>query len=97
MSSVDYISALNQNGSGLNITQIVDSLVEAETTPEKERINKKIEENNASISALLFFCASIRAITPVPVPTSIMCLQSWQFAQAPKRIPSVPIFIAANF
>ena len=51
MSSVDYISALNQNGSGLNITQIVDSLVEAETTPEKERLNKKIEESNASISA----------------------------------------------
>ncbi len=49
--AVDYISALNQNGSGLNITQIVDSLVEAETTPEKDRINKKIEENNASISA----------------------------------------------
>ena len=39
--SVDYISALNQNGSGLNITQIVDSLVEAETAPQKERINKK--------------------------------------------------------
>ena len=50
--SVDYISALNQNGSGLNITQIVDSLVEAETAPQKERINKKIEENNASISAI---------------------------------------------
>ena len=49
--AIDYISALNQNGSGLNITQIVDSLVEAETTPEKERLNKKIEENNASISA----------------------------------------------
>ena len=49
--AVDYISALNQNGSGLNITQIVDSLVEAETTPAKERVNKKIEENNASISA----------------------------------------------
>ena len=49
--AVDYISALNQNGSGLNITQIVDSLVEAETTPEKDRLNKKIEENNASISA----------------------------------------------
>ena len=51
MSSVDYISALNQTGSGLNITQIVDSLVEAETTPEKERLNKKIEESNASVSA----------------------------------------------
>ena len=49
--AVDYISALNQNGSGLNLTQIVDSLVEAETTPAKERINKKIDENNASISA----------------------------------------------
>ena len=49
--AVDYISALNQNGSGLNLTQIVDSLVEAETTPAKERINKKIDENNSSISA----------------------------------------------
>ena len=43
--SVDYISALNQNGSGLNITQIVDSLVQAETTPEKEHLNQKIEED----------------------------------------------------
>ena len=49
--AVDYISALNQNGSGLNLTQIVESLVEAETAPKKESINKKIEENNASISA----------------------------------------------
>ena len=28
--SVDYLSTINQGGSGLNITQIVDSLVEAE-------------------------------------------------------------------
>ena len=35
MSSVDYLSAINSKGSGLNVTQIVDSLVEAETTPEK--------------------------------------------------------------
>ena len=49
--AVDYLSALNQSGSGLNITQIVDSLVEAETSPAKERVNKKIEESNASISA----------------------------------------------
>ena len=49
--AVDYLSALNRNGSGLNITQIVDSLVEAETNPAKDRINKKIEESNASISA----------------------------------------------
>ena len=31
MSSVDYVSAINTKGSGLNITQIVESLVEAET------------------------------------------------------------------
>ena len=28
----DYLSALNSKGSGLNITQIVDSLVDAENT-----------------------------------------------------------------
>ena len=33
--AVDYISALNTKGSGLNITQIVDSLVDAETQPKK--------------------------------------------------------------
>ena len=33
--AVDYISAINQNGSGLNITQIVESLVEAELNQKK--------------------------------------------------------------
>ena len=28
--AVDYLSAINQRGSGLNLTQIVDSLVQAE-------------------------------------------------------------------
>ena len=60
--AVDYISALNQNGSGLNITQIVDSLVQAETTPEKERLNKKIEENNASISAFGELTSSLNSL-----------------------------------
>ena len=60
--AIDYISALNQNGSGLNITQIVDSLVQAETTPEKERLNKKIEENNASISAFGELTSSLNSL-----------------------------------
>ena len=34
MSQVDYLSALNTKGSGLNITQIVDALVDAEKTPQ---------------------------------------------------------------
>ena len=52
MSKVDYLSALNTKGSGLNITQIVDALVDAEKTPQTSLIEKKIETNNISISAI---------------------------------------------
>ena len=48
--SVDYLSALNNQGSGLNITQIVDSLVQAETTPLTSQIDKKIQKKNQQIS-----------------------------------------------
>ena len=41
--SIDYLSAINSKGSGLNVTQIVDSLVNAETTPDREAIQKKID------------------------------------------------------
>ena len=50
--AVDYISAINQNGSGLNITQIVESLVEAETKPKKDNINEKIDDKNLDITAI---------------------------------------------
>lgn len=50
--SVDYLSALNSKGSGLNITQIVDSLVQAETAPQKELLQGKIDTRNTAISAL---------------------------------------------
>ena len=43
---VDYLSALNTKGSGLNITQIVDSLVDAEVAPKKDALNTQIEEKN---------------------------------------------------
>ena len=42
MSSVDYVSAINTKGSGLNITQIVESLVDAETKPKKILLIKKL-------------------------------------------------------
>ena len=48
--AVDYLSALNA-GSGLNTTQIVDALVEANRAPKAEAINKKVEENNVKIWA----------------------------------------------
>ena len=37
---VDYISALNA-GSGLNTTQIVDTLVDAEVMPKQNKINEQ--------------------------------------------------------
>ena len=48
--AVDYLSAINKQGSGLNITQIVDSLVQAETAPAQDKIQKQIDEKNAAIS-----------------------------------------------
>ena len=50
--AVDYLSAINSSGSGLNITQIVDSLVDAEKSPQESMIQKKIDERNTSISAI---------------------------------------------
>ena len=49
--AVDYLSAINKQGSGLNVTQIVDSLVKAETAPIESRIQTQIDEKNAAISA----------------------------------------------
>ena len=43
--AVDYLSAMNV-GSGLNVTQIVDALVEAEKAPREAQITEKIEEKN---------------------------------------------------
>ena len=50
--AVDYLSALNTKGSGLNITQIVDSLVEAEVAPKSDALQTRIDEKNTQISAL---------------------------------------------
>ena len=50
--TVDYLSSINQSGSGLNITQIVDSLVEAEKSPQEDQIQSKIDAKTTSISAI---------------------------------------------
>ena len=49
--AVDYLSALNV-GSGLNVTQIVDAIVDAERVPRETFLNDKIEEKTVSISSL---------------------------------------------
>ena len=48
--ATDYLSALNV-GSGLNTTEIIDSLVNAERAPKEKGINKAKEEKTVSISA----------------------------------------------
>ena len=49
--AVDYLSALNV-GSGLNVTQIVDAIVDAERVPQENAIQRKIDEKTVSVSAL---------------------------------------------
>ena len=50
--AVDYLSALNSQGSGLNITQIVDSLVEAEVAPKRNLISNSQNKTELRISEL---------------------------------------------
>ena len=49
--TVDYLSALNM-GSGLNVTQIVDAIVDAERVPQENVIQKRIDDKTVSVSAL---------------------------------------------
>ena len=49
--AVDYLSALNV-GSGLNVTQIVDAIVDAERVPQENIIQRRIDEKTVSVSAL---------------------------------------------
>ena len=49
--TTDYLSALNA-GSGLNVTQIVDALVDAERVPKQEKIDEAKDTTAVKISAL---------------------------------------------
>ena len=51
IATTDYLSALNA-GSGLNVTQIVDALVDAERVPKQKAIDEAKETANVKISAL---------------------------------------------
>ena len=49
--AVDYLSALNGE-CGLNVTQIVDAIVDAERVPQENVIQKRIDDKTVSVSAL---------------------------------------------
>ena len=57
--TVDYLSTLNKNGSGLNITQIVDSIVQAEIEPKRASIEKKSIETETKVSELAVFKSKV--------------------------------------
>ena len=50
--AVDYLSAINSQGSGLNVTQIVDGLVDAEVQPKRTQITNSQSETELLISEL---------------------------------------------
>ena len=49
--AVDYLSTLNA-GSGLNTTEIIDALVNAERAPQENQISKQREQRTVQISSL---------------------------------------------
>ena len=49
--AVDYLSTLNA-GSGLNTTEIIDALVEAERAPQENQISKQRDQRTVQISSL---------------------------------------------
>ncbi len=60
--SVDYLSVLNQKGSGLNITQIVDSLVEADTVPKKNMLEEDKTTKQTEISAFASVASELSSL-----------------------------------
>lgn len=50
--SIDYLKSLNTNGSGLNLSEITNSLVDAEIVPKQARVEENMSKTEASISGL---------------------------------------------
>lgn len=83
--AVDYLSTLNSGGSGLNITQLVDSIVTAEIEPTKALINKQVSENDLAISEVAKFrarAATLEGALSVAGATGLFQVQSSSAATA---------------
>ena len=83
--AVDYLSTLNSGGSGLNITQLVDSIVAAEIEPAKALINKQVSKNDLAISEVAKFrarAATLEGALSVAGATGIFQVQSSSAATA---------------
>jgi flagellar hook-associated protein 2 len=50
--SIDLLSTLNRNGSGLNLTALAQTLATAETAPRLNALQDRVEQDNLRLSAL---------------------------------------------
>lgn len=57
--AADLLSALNKNGTGLNLRELTNSLVQAETAPKAQAIQKRIDQDGVRLSALAQVRASL--------------------------------------
>ena len=57
--STDLLSALNKNGTGLNLRDLTRSLVEAETAPRTQALQRRIEQDGIRLSGLAQVRASL--------------------------------------
>ena len=83
--AVDYLSTLNSGGSGLNITQLVDSIVTAEIEPTKALINRQVSETDLAISEVAKFrarAATLEGALSVAGATGLFQVQSSSAATA---------------
>jgi flagellar hook-associated protein 2 len=60
--TVDYLSTLNSKGSGLNVTQLVTSIVDAEIEPAKALVNEKSSANDLSVSEIALMRSRMEAV-----------------------------------
>ena len=79
--SNDYISQINQNGSGLNIPQIVNAIVDAEITPVRAPVVKQQEQVEASISGM----AELKASAELTNKNSIRVLSHKEYEKISKE------------
>lgn len=63
--AVDYLSTLNTKGSGINITQLVDSLVAAEVDPQKNILKAKLDKGSVAISEMATIRAELASFSEV--------------------------------
>ncbi|MGZ3217065.1 flagellar filament capping protein FliD [Paracoccus sp. T5] len=99
--SSDLLSALNKNGSGLNLRELAQTLTTAETAPRLEVLKSQIQKDNVKLSALAQVRAQFQALNGALAQTAtnpVLIVATTTAAMMPKvtdrnllRPDSVPL------